>query len=170
LSRWPHGRNEYRCPSHASTPSPGAFHARGRGGKSSAACSAPSPPRWRFQALHSLANRPASDATRTANAALVPDARSGKCRCRGRLRACGGKCFNLNTHPWHCGACFNFCDSPADTCCNGTCVNLDVDRDHCGACGRACDPGEICFFGVCQSCVEGYEPCGPASCPDCTPP
>jgi hypothetical protein len=98
-----------------------------------------------------------------------------------------GGCVDLQSDPYHCGACGNPCASElASVVCRGGecvrencppglthCTDIDIcrdlthDPDHCGACGFACASG-VCIGGFCSpsdesSCSEG------AGCSGCAP-
>jgi hypothetical protein len=63
------------------------------------------------------------------------------------LDVCDGDCIDMQTHPLHCGACFNECGAD-EVCVAGSCVPW-ADSHGCAACPcPACDGGfdECCDF------------------------
>jgi hypothetical protein len=51
------------------------------------------------------------------------------------------------------------CGQPGLTKCDGKCVDLETEAFHCGACGNACPAGQLCKgAGVC-GCTSGYVLC-----------
>lgn len=73
---------------------------------------------------------------------------------------CGDECYDTQTHPEHCGSCYNAvnfnqecvggepaCTDSAETMCGTRCVDLLTDRDHCGECFQGVLSGQICVDG-----------------------
>lgn len=105
------------------------------------------------------------------------------CQCPKGKTLCDGTCTDLDTDPFHCGACGFNCSHAVtglDTShamplctygsCGATCYPgwsdcnddledgcetfVNADPRHCGACGNACMPGQACAGGQCV-----VEPC-----------
>ena len=105
----------------------------------------------------------------------------GTCQCPSGKQVCGALCVDLQSHPFHCGKCGNFCyskqkcekgkcvstESKKQTACFGGKLFVDFQKNtkHCGGCGKACKPNEICENGTCvckssnkiQKCKQGNE-------------
>ncbi len=101
----------------------------------------------------------------------------GRCRCKGKLKQCDGKCVNINKDDKHCGKCNKKCTGQ-NTCKNGKCTsklgckagqNLCKDglaalcpgRDDCG-CLTDVNGTARCsdFAGACADCTKNSD------CPD----
>ena len=112
---------------------------------------------------------PAPTAAPASTAAATADA-SG-CEA-GEVRCVGQYCADLNTDPYHCGACFHPCKQFEEVCEGGVCVpfqcpdgttmcstggcyDLSTSTIHCGACDNACAEGQICQGGACQDAAAG---------------
>lgn len=104
----------------------------------------------------------------------------GEIACAEGLTRCGEGCYDVESDPNNCGACFNACQSGqvcdqkacASACsggktnCSGACVDLQSDPWHCGDCATACTPGSVCGSGTCNlTCPSGQTACA-GSCVD----
>ena len=100
---------------------------------------------------------PAATAAMTVRSARVGRAPAAQQQYAAGLTDCAGTCANLQTNPFHCGACGTVCpgaDTDANPCiagicvdqctahglgnCPGGCRDLASDPAHCGACGHSC--------------------------------
>jgi len=91
---------------------------------------------------------------------------------------CFGTCQDVETNPYDCGSCFNYCQSgvcqsgqcvclAGQTSCTppgggaATCTSLDSDTSNCGACNKTCPAGDYCANGACSgSCSSPLTTCG----------
>ena len=107
----------------------------------------------------------------------------GYCVCKDPGESyCDNACYDLQTHPTHCGSCQHSCAdienaentniACADANCLYTCksgfencdhdfatgceVSLMDDDNNCGACGKACPANTHCSAGTCSSCPKGF--------------
>lgn len=100
---------------------------------------------------------------------------------------CGGKCVDLDTDLFNCGACDNSCQYSfvciggkcvcpsgqkwCDTWLGKRCVDVMTDREHCGGCGLLCGTMpvyEVCENGTCVElkCQPPEVKCGYSKCVD----
>ncbi|AUX39414.1 uncharacterized protein SOCE26_008050 [Sorangium cellulosum] len=90
--------------------------------------------------------------------------------CEEGETACAGVCADLESSPYHCGACGKacaegqICEGGECACgegleqCEDVCVSVQSDRANCGECGNSCSPTQQCVEGAC-TCSEGLEDC-----------
>lgn len=81
-----------------------------------------------------------------------------KKKCKNGTTKCRGRCVDLTSDVYNCGACSLQCAN-GQVCLNGqcpvpACTDTMNDRTNCGACGRLCEDGASCVGGVCKCSAQ----------------
>src|SRR5690242_20381754 len=72
--------------------------------------------------------------------------------CPAGQRLCGGSCIRNSL-------CCDAIDcASGQTCCGGVCADLQTSPFHCGACGKGCPVNETCTAGACTCQGEPTQP------------
>jgi hypothetical protein len=88
------------------------------------------------------------------------DCQPGGICCPGQ-QFCDGDCVELQSDPYNCGACDNFCDPVLYRCCRGICtekLSFETDSANCGECGHVCESCTECVAGRCEP-IDCGSPC-----------
>jgi len=81
-----------------------------------------------------------------------------KKKCKNGTSKCAGRCVDLTSDFYNCGACGLQCAN-GQTCLNGqcpvpACTDTMNDRANCGACGNLCPDGASCVSGSCKCSAQ----------------
>jgi hypothetical protein len=106
------------------------------------------------------------------------ESQGGVGSCGDETILCGGRCVDLATDMFNCGACGHQCgfggDQIGEICVQGQCVcppeytgscgqayctNEQIDGSNCGACGNACGAGRLCCGGRCVGRTDAERFC-----------